>query len=107
MQFFGLNKPFHPVAFLETETVKQQIDNIKAAIHGSGIIALTGMVGTGKTTLLWKIQQQLQDEKEVVVCRSLSTDKKRPSEVRAYLLGQLNSSKLQEFNKEIYKLGVI
>ena len=77
MQFFGLNKPFHPVAFLETETVKQQIDNIKAAIHGSGIIALTGMVGTGKTTLLWKIQQQLQDEKEVVVCRSLSTDKKR------------------------------
>jgi len=31
----------------------------------------------------------------------------RPSEVRAYLLGQLNSSKLQEFNKEIYKLGVI
>ena len=31
----------------------------------------------------------------------------RPSEVRAYLLGQLNSNKLQEFNKEIYKLGVI
>ena len=31
----------------------------------------------------------------------------RPSEVKAYLLGQLNSNKLPEFNKEIYKLGVI
>jgi type II secretory pathway predicted ATPase ExeA len=31
----------------------------------------------------------------------------KPSEVRAYLLGQLNSNKLQEFNKEIYKLGAI
>jgi hypothetical protein len=31
----------------------------------------------------------------------------RPTEVRSYLLGQLNSNKLQEFNKEIYKLGVI
>ena len=32
----------------------------------------------------------------------------RPSEVKSYLLGQLNnSSKLAEFNKEIYKLGII
>jgi len=35
------------------------------------------MVGTGKTTLLWKIQQQLSEEKQVLVCRSLSTDKKK------------------------------
>jgi len=77
MQFFGLNKPFHHVPFLETEPVKQQIETIKSALHTSGIIALTGLVGSGKTTLLWKIQQQLQDEKEVLVCRSLSTDKKR------------------------------
>ena len=32
----------------------------------------------------------------------------RPSEVKAYLLGQLNNTnKLAEFNKEIYKLGII
>jgi type II secretory pathway predicted ATPase ExeA len=35
------------------------------------------MVGVGKTTVLWKIQQQLINEKQVTVCRSLSTDKKR------------------------------
>lgn len=77
MQFFGLSKSFHHAPFLETEGVKQQIDNIKAATLAGGIIALTGMVGVGKTTLLWKIQQQLFDEKQVLVCRSLSTDKKR------------------------------
>lgn len=32
----------------------------------------------------------------------------RPSEVKVYLLGQLNNTnKLVEFNKEIYKLGII
>lgn len=77
MQFFGLNKAFHNVPFLETDGIKKHIENIKYASHVGGIIALTGMVGTGKTTLLWQIQQQLRDEKEVVVCRSLSTDKKR------------------------------
>jgi len=77
MQFFGLSKGFHQVQFLETEVIKKQIENIKAASHIGGIIALTGMVGAGKTTLLWKIQQQLSDEKQVLVCRSLSTDKKR------------------------------
>jgi type II secretory pathway predicted ATPase ExeA len=80
MQFFGLSKGFHQVQFLETETIKKQIENIKYACGTSGIsgiIALTGMVGSGKTTLLWKIQQQLLEEKQVLVCRSLSTDKKR------------------------------
>lgn len=77
MQCFGLAKSFGNVPFLETEAVKQQIINIKFAIATGGIIALTGMVGTGKTTLLWKIQQQLLDEKQIIVCRSLSTDKKR------------------------------
>ena len=77
MQFFELNKHFHNVPFLETDGIKKHIDNIKYASRVGGIIAITGMVGTGKTTLLWQIQQQLRDEKEVVVCRSLSTDKKR------------------------------
>ena len=77
MQFFHLSKSFHHVPFLETESVRQQIVNIKSAIHDGGIIAITGMVGSGKTTLLWKIQQQLLEDKQIVVCRSLSTDKKR------------------------------
>ncbi|AVP87908.1 putative phosphoribulokinase / uridine kinase family protein [Candidatus Phycorickettsia trachydisci] len=68
MQFFGLSQPFYQAPFMETKLIKQQIQNIKSAWNG-GIIALTGMVGVGKTTLLWKIQQQLIDEKQIVVCR--------------------------------------
>ncbi len=77
MQFFGLSRSFYNLPFLETEVIKRQVENIKLASRTGGIIALTGMVGSGKTTLLWKIQQQLFDEKQVLVCRSLSTDKKR------------------------------
>lgn len=77
MQYFGLSKSFQHLPFLETESIRKLIENIKSAIQTGGIIALTGMVGSGKTTLLWKLQQQLLDEKQVLVCRSLSTDKKR------------------------------
>lgn len=77
MQYFGLNKSFQHLPFLETESISKLIENIKLAIQTGGIIALTGMVGSGKTTLLWKIQQQLVEAKQVIVCRSLSTDKKR------------------------------
>jgi hypothetical protein len=38
------------------------------------------------------------------LCETLTA---RPTEVKAYLLGQLNTNKLPEFNKEIYKLGII
>ena len=31
----------------------------------------------------------------------------RPSEVKSYLLGQLNTNKNAELSKEIYKLGII
>eukprot|EP01037_Dinobryon_pediforme_P015992 gene15992-16162_t len=36
-----------------------------------------GMVGSGKTTLLRKIQEQLTEEKQIIISRSLSTDKRR------------------------------
>lgn len=84
LQFFGLAKPFYQAPFMETELIKQQIQNIKSAISHGGIIVLTGMVGVGKTTLLWKIQQQLIDEKQIVVCRSLSTDKKKLNIITLY-----------------------
>lgn len=84
IQFFCLNKHFYNVSFIETNIIKKQVDNIKYASHIGGIIALTGMVGTGKTTLLWQIQQQLREEKTVVVSCSLSTDKKRVNIITLY-----------------------
>ena len=77
MNFFGLAKPFNHSLFLETEHSNKFIQNIKTAIYQGGIIAIAGMVGSGKTTLLRKIQEQLTEDKQIIISRSLSTDKKR------------------------------
>ena len=49
----------------------------KAKEYSGGIISLTGIVGTGKTAILRRIQEVLQKEGETIICRSLSTDKRR------------------------------
>lgn len=79
MSFFGLTKSFKRLNFLETPQSKKLIQNIKATIDQGGIIALTGMVGSGKTVLLRKIRDDLCEEKKVIIARSLSTDKKQVS----------------------------
>lgn len=77
MTFFGLVKPFNTALFLETGHSKKLIQDISKAIYQGGIVAIAGMVGSGKTTLLRKIQEQLMEEKQMIISRSLSTDKKR------------------------------
>lgn len=79
MNYFGLTKSFRKINFLETPESKALTQNIKQAIFQGGIIALTGMVGSGKTVLLRKIRDTLAEEKQVVISRSLSTDKKQVS----------------------------
>ena len=46
--------------------------DLKAAIHGGGLVAFTGIVGSGKTVLLTRLQQQLRDEGQIEVCESLA-----------------------------------
>lgn len=77
MNFFGLTKSFRQAVYLETPQSKQFITTLKSAINQGGIIALTGMVGAGKTTLLRQIREQLTEEKQMIISRSLSTDKKQ------------------------------
>ena len=97
MEFFGLARSFNQAAFLETAHSKKLIHNIKLAIQNGGIIALTGMVGSGKTTLLRKIQAQLIEEKQVVVTRSLSTDKRRVMIATLYTALFLDLAKEKNF----------
>ena len=52
MEHFGLSKSLHQVDFFETEHHRQLLKDLKAAIHEGGIVALTGVVGSGKTVLL-------------------------------------------------------
>jgi type II secretory pathway predicted ATPase ExeA len=74
MEHFGLRKSLHHVDFFETEHHRQLLKDRKAAIHEGGIVAITGVVGSGKTLLLWRIQDQLRQEGHIEVAESLVFD---------------------------------
>ena len=44
---------------------------LKAAIPGGGLVALTGSVGSGKTVLVSRLQHHLREEGQIEVCESL------------------------------------
>jgi type II secretory pathway predicted ATPase ExeA len=55
------------------------LKNIKFAIKSGGFIALTGVVGIGKTTTLRNIQRDLADDGKIILSKSLATDKRSVS----------------------------
>ncbi len=77
MEYFGLSREFRKVGFFETEHHSQLLKEIKNAIKSGRLIAISGIVGCGKTTLLKRVQDELRQEKEVIVSKSLSIDKGR------------------------------
>jgi type II secretory pathway predicted ATPase ExeA len=72
MEHFGLSKSFVQADGFETDHHRQLLKDLKIAIHEGGIIALTGIVGSGKTVLLGRLQDQLRDEGEFAVSDSLA-----------------------------------
>jgi type II secretory pathway predicted ATPase ExeA len=74
MAHFGLTKSLRHVDSFETEHHRQLLKDLKAAIHEGGIVALTGVVGSGKTVLLWRMQDHLRHEGQIEVSESLVFD---------------------------------
>ncbi|MEL6128880.1 MAG: AAA family ATPase [Cyanobacteria bacterium J06628_4] len=77
MEFFQLKQTFEPVGYFETAQQTQLIKELKLAIRQGGLIAMTGVVGSGKTTTLRQLQTELKREKEVIISSSLAVDKNR------------------------------
>ncbi|MCG8610147.1 MAG: AAA family ATPase [Pseudomonadales bacterium] len=81
MKFYGLEKDFDKAQFFESDGFIQTLENIKAAIRSGGIVALTGIVGTGKTTALRKIEEAIAkkvmgyEDQDIVIVKVLATDK--------------------------------
>lgn len=75
MQYYGLTQPFSQAGYYETEHHQQLIKDIKGAILEGRLIAVCGVVGSGKTVTLRRLQQILKDENRVSVARSLSVEK--------------------------------
>lgn len=77
MNHYGLEREFRKAGYYETGDQRQLFSDIKADIYSGKLIALTGVIGCGKTVTLRKLEQSLREEGRVIVSRSLSVDKKR------------------------------
>jgi type II secretory pathway predicted ATPase ExeA len=75
MQYFGLTQPFSQAGYFETEQHKQLLKDIKGAIQEGKLIAVCGVVGSGKTVTMRRLQQQLKEENKITVSKSLSVEK--------------------------------
>ena len=79
MRFYGLARPPVDAGFFETEHHAQVSRDIRAAIVGGRLIALTAVIGSGKTILSRRLRADLEREGRVIVSRSLSIDKAKIS----------------------------
>lgn len=77
MNHFQLVKEFRNVGYFETEHHKEIYKELKTAIRQGKLIAVSGIVGSGKTTTLRKIRDTLASEKEIIVAKSVSLEKAR------------------------------
>nr|WP_319392656.1 AAA family ATPase [uncultured Desulfobacter sp.] len=76
-EFFGLKKEFKNAGFFETDNYKMIYQDVVAAVKEGHLIAITGIVGSGKTVTARKIRNDLKKSNEVLVSTNLSVDKNR------------------------------
>ena len=75
MRHYGLARPPVDVGFLETSHHRQVAADLRAAITGGRLIALTATIGSGKTALAKRLREMLEAEGRVIVSRALSLEK--------------------------------
>ena len=59
MTYFGLTRTLNHVGYFETEDQKNLFKELKLQIRQSCLIAVTGVVGCGKTTTLQRLKKEL------------------------------------------------
>jgi len=77
MQHYGFTQPLSHAGYYETQHHQQLMTDIKSAILEGHLIALCGVIGSGKTVTLRRLQQQLKDDNRVLVSKSLAVEKHR------------------------------
>lgn len=98
LEFFGLEKELDHLGFFETTSQKHLAQELKVTIAQGRLIALSGVVGSGKTTFLQKLMTDLTKSKEVLVSRSLAieSDKVRLVTLITALFYDLSSDKVEK-----------
>ena len=79
MRHYSLLRPPVDAGFFETEHHTQVSRDIRTAIMGGRMIALTAVIGSGKTVLSRRLRADLERDGRVIVSRSLSVDKAKIS----------------------------
>lgn len=77
MTHYRLTKDFRNVGFFETAHHKQIFKQMKTAIPLGQLIALSGVIGVGKTKTLMQLQEILKKDNKVIVSKSLSVEKSK------------------------------
>jgi type II secretory pathway predicted ATPase ExeA len=77
LDHYGLAREFRNAGYYETDHHRQLLKDLRAAIRSGGLVALCGIVGSGKTVMLRWLREVLEKEGRVLVSKSLSVDKER------------------------------
>jgi type II secretory pathway predicted ATPase ExeA len=77
IEYFGFKKELDHLGYFETDEQKNLFKELNYVIRQGRLIALSGMVGSGKTTTLQSLISHLRLSKEVMVSCSLAVDKNR------------------------------
>jgi type II secretory pathway predicted ATPase ExeA len=73
--YYGFTKDFGQAGYYETGQSQQIVKELSHEIRAGKLVTLSGVVGSGKTTMLRRIQETLALDKEILVSKSLSVDK--------------------------------
>jgi type II secretory pathway predicted ATPase ExeA len=77
MAHYGLTRELDHVGYFETAHHQHMMSEIKSAVKQGKLVALSGIVGCGKTTTLHHIQALLANDQNILVSKSLAVDKDR------------------------------
>ena len=75
MEAFGLSKDFSDIGFFETEHYKKVLSELRNLIKLGKMVTLSGIVGSGKSTIFEEVQRVLIQEKDFVVVNAYSVEK--------------------------------
>ncbi len=77
MKEYKLVKEFRKAGYYETPQQQQLFEELKAAIINGKLVALTGIVGCGKTVTLRRLQATFNQEGKILVSKSLAVEKQK------------------------------
>ncbi len=77
LEFYGLTRSPRAAGYYETAHHRQLLQDIKQAVYDGDLVALSGVVGSGKTVTLRRLQELLAKENRVLVSKSVAVEKTR------------------------------